>query len=89
MKISLFNYSMLWYTPRIYRRNSCPTRISLNPHTKLDFKHHPTRNISDKFTIIRDLCRFLQPGLIFSTIFGKKLDFPTANQKKYIKLQWV
>ena len=26
------------------------------------------RNMSDKFTIIRDLYRFLQPGLIFSML---------------------
>ena len=43
----------------------------------------PLRNISDKFTIIRDLCRFLQAGLISSTIFHKKLGFPTANHKIY------
>ena len=46
----------------------------------------PTRCISDKFSIIRDLCRFLQPGLISSTTFLKKLDFPTANYKRYINL---
>ena len=52
--------------------------ISLNPHTRLDFKHHGM-NISDKLTIIRNLCGFLQPGLISSTIFCRKLEFPTAN----------
>ena len=46
------------------------------------FSSIPTRNISDKFTIIKDLCRFLQPGLI-SSAFLKKLDFPTANHKRY------
>ena len=49
----------------------------------------PPRNISDKFTIIWDLCRFLQPGLISSTIFCKKLDFPTANHNRYKKLHWA
>ena len=41
----------------------------------------PTRNISDKFAIIRDLGRFLQPGLISSTTFLKKIDFHTANHR--------
>ena len=43
----------------------------------------------DKFTIIRDLSRFLQPGLISSSIFCKKLDFPTANHNRYIRLHWI
>ena len=41
----------------------------------------PAKNILDKFTIIRDLFKFLQPGLISSTIFRKKLDFPTVIHK--------
>ena len=64
----------------------------LNPHTKLDFSSDnpyfyciPPRNISDKFTIIRDLCRFLQPGLISSTTFDKKLGFPKANHMRIHK----
>ena len=39
--------------------------IFLNPHTRMDFKH-PTQGYF-KFTIIRDLCRSLQPGLTSST----------------------
>ena len=95
MKILLFNYSMFSYIspikslPHIYRRNSCQS-ISLNPQTRLDFSSIILpRNISDKFTIIWDLCRFLQPGLISSTIFCKKLDFPTVNHNRYIKLHWA
>ena len=67
--------------------------IFLNPYTRLDFSSDkpyfysiPSRNISDKFTIIRDLCKFLQPGLISSATFRKKLDFPTTNHKRYINL---
>ena len=46
----------------------------------LYFYSIPTRNILDKFTIIRDhLYRFLQAGLISSMTLLKKLDFPTAN----------
>ena len=41
--------------------------IFLNPHTRMYFKH-PTQ-IYFKFTITRDLCRFLQPGLTSCTIF--------------------
>ena len=59
--------------------------ISLNPHTILDFSSIILpRNISVKFTIIRDLCRFLQPGLISSSIFCKKLDFPSGAQCNYM-----
>ena len=65
--------------------------IFLNPHTKLGFSSDnpyfyciPPRNISDKFTIIRDLFRFLQPGLISSTIFDEKLGFPTGNLKRIL-----
>ena len=95
MKISLFNYSMLGYIspittslPHIYRRNSCPTHI-FKPTTHQTSSIIPPRNISDKFTIIWDLCRFLQPGLISSMIFCKKLDFPTVNHNRYIKLHWA
>ena len=51
--------------------------IILNPHTKLIFSSNnpyfysiPTKNITDKFTIIRDLCRFPQPGLISFPMIG-------------------
>ena len=95
MKIFLFNYSMLGYIspittslPHIYRRNSCPTHIFKPTHqTGLQASSH--RNISYKFITIWDLCRFLQPGLISSTIFCKKLDFPTVNHSRYIKLHWA
>ena len=62
--------------------------IFLNTHTKLDFRDFygtPNRNISDKFTIIKDLCRFLQPGLISSMTFDEKLCFSTANHKRIYK----
>ena len=62
--------------------------IFLNSHTKLNFSSDnpyfyciPPRNISDKFTIFKDLFRFLQPSLVFSTLFDKKLGFPTTNHK--------
>ena len=40
--------------------------IFLNLHAKLNnpyFYNMPPKNIIDKFIIISDLCRFLQPGL--------------------------
>ena len=54
----------------------------------MDFKH-PTQEYF-KFTIIRDLCRFLQPGITSSiTIFHKNLlDFPNANHTRYLNLLW-
>ena len=74
-------------------KNILEQPIFLNPHTKLDFSSDnayfcciPPRNISDKFTIIKDLCRFLQQDLIFSSTFDEKLRFPTANHKKIYKL---
>ena len=62
---------------------------SLNPHSKLtglQASSHPG-NIPEKFIIIWDLCRFLQPGpgLISSTIFCKKLDFLTVKHNRYVK----
>ena len=67
--------------------------IFLNPHTKLDFSSDkpyfyciPPRNISDKFTIIKDLCRFLQPGLISCTTFDEEQGFLTTNYERIYKL---
>ena len=64
-----------------------------SPHTKMDFtSDNPyfycirPGNISNKFTIIRDLCRFLPPDLISSMTFYDKLGFPTANHKKIYEL---
>ena len=36
----------------------------------------PPQNISDKFSTITDICRFLQPGLIPSATFGEKTKSP-------------
>ena len=54
--------------------------IILNPHTNLNFCSNnsyfysiPTKKITDKFTAIRDLCQFLQPGLISYARFKEKL----------------
>ena len=96
IKISLFNYSMLGYFSPI--TTSLPISIeeilvqtiSLNPHTRLDFKHHPTQEYFRQiYHYLGPFCRFLQPGLISSTIFCKKLDFPTVNHNRYIKLHWA
>ena len=91
IKISLFNCSMLGYISPIIA--SLPISIeeilvqpiSLNPHTRLDFKHHPTQEYFRQiYHYLGPFCRFLLPGLISSTIFCKKLDFPTASHKRYI-----
>ena len=91
---------MLQLLHSTYKNFSFPTAIEenldklifWNPHTKLDFtSDNPyfycisPRNISDKFTIIRDLSRFLQPDLFSSTTFNKKLGFPTASHKRIYK----
>ena len=97
MKISLFNYSLLGYIsrittplPHIYIEEILVRSISLNRHTRLDFKHHPTQEyFRQVYHYLGPFCRFLQPGLISSTIFCKKLDFPTVNHNRYIKLHWA
>ena len=42
-------------------------------------------NISEKLNTIRDLRRFLQPGLISCTTFDEKLGFLTANHERMYK----
>ena len=83
VKISLFNYSMMlgYISPittsllNIYR-NSCPTHISSNLHTRLDFKYHPTQEYFRQFyNYLGPFCRFLEPGLISSTIFCRNYIF--------------
>ena len=66
--------------------------LFLNPHTKLDFTSDnplfyriPPKNISDKLTIIRDICRFLQPGFISYNSFEEKLNLPNTNHHKVYK----
>ena len=96
MKISLFNYSMLGYIsvktaspPDIYRRNSCPTQIFKPTHrTGLHASSHPGI-FQTNLPLFGTFCRFLQPGpgLISSSIFCKKLNFPTINHNRYIKSQ--
>ena len=73
----------------IYKRNSCPTHIFKSKH-QVDFKHHPTQEYFRQIDhYLGTFCRFLLPGLISSTIFCKKLVFPTVNHKRYIKLHWA
>ena len=82
--LATYNQQQLLFPASIPIEEILHQPICLNPHTRLDFKY-PPRSISDKFTIIRDLCWFLQPGLLISyTLFRKKLDFPTVNHKRYI-----
>ena len=98
MKITLFNYSIPGYispnnnypTPKSIEE-VLDQPIFLNSQTKLDFSSDnpyfyclPPRNISDKFTLIGDVCRFLQTDLISSTIIHEKLAVPTANHKKIL-----
>ena len=51
----------------------------------MDFKHLTQEYF--KFTVIRDLFRFLQPGLIFCTIFHKNFTrFSYCQPYKIFKL---
>ena len=97
MKISLFNYSMLGYISpittslsHIYRRNSCPTHIFKRTH-QTGLSAHPTQEYFRQMINLPLLGTFVDPTttLITSTIFCKKLDFPTANHNRYIKLHWA
>ena len=68
----------------IYREN-LEQPIFLYPHTRMDFKHLTQEYF--KFTVIRDLFRFLQPGLIFCTIFHKNFTrFSYCQPYKIFKL---
>ena len=97
MKISLFNYAILGYIlpiktylPYIYRRRSCPMHIFKPTHQAWLVASSHRGIFQTNLPFIRDLCRFLQPGLISSTIFCKELDFTTAsiNHNRDIKLHW-
>ena len=61
--------------------------IILYSHAKLNFSSNPyfysipPKNITDKFTIIRNVCIFLQPGLISYTRFEKKSPFSLFHGK--------
>ena len=53
--------------------------VILNPHMKLNFSSNnpyfdciPLKNVTNEFTIIRELCRFFQLGLIYYTRFEEK-----------------
>ena len=66
--------------------------LFLNPLTKLPYNSDnpyfsclPPQNISAKFFTIRDICRFLQPGLISSETFREKLDLPNINHNNTYK----
>ena len=63
--------------------------LFLNPHTKINhnsdnpyFFSAPPKYIEDKFTIIRDIFRFLQPGFISYTSFEEKLNRPKEDSNK-------
>ena len=95
MKTSLFSYLMLDFISPI--ANSLHPRLGqtklLNSHTKWLFSSDnqyyygtPTRNTSDIFTLIRNLCRFLEPGQICSTKFDEKIVFLPPAIKEYINI---
>ena len=63
--------------------------LFLNPHTKINhssdnpyFFSVPPKYIEDKFIIIRDICRFLQPGFMSSNSFKEKLNRPKEDSNK-------
>ena len=65
--------------------------IHLSTYTKLDFSsNNPCFIVSDpkifQTTVIRNLCRFLQPGLISSMTFEEKLGLFNVNRKIIYKL---
>ena len=63
--------------------------LFLNPHTKINHSSNnpyffsvPPKYIEDKFIIIRDICRFLQPGFMSSNSFKDKLNRPKEDSNK-------
>ena len=96
MKISLFNNSMLGYilpitVKEILERNSTHIfKSTIQTDNLHSIASHPGIFQKNLLLIIRDLCRSLQPCIIFSTTFGEKLDFTTANHiKEYINFLWT
>ena len=94
VNLKIFRVVCCYNMRKICRQNRhgcwhrCVSPKSLNTHsslTGLQTSSHPG-NIPDKFIIIWDLCRFVQPGpgLISSTIFCKKLDFLTVKHNRYV-----
>ena len=70
-------------------RNSWTAHL-LSPYHTLNFSSNNSyyyrvlpKNITDKFTTIKDLCRFHQPGLFFYLRFEEKL-FHTHHNSKII-----
>ena len=93
MKISLFSYSMLGYIspittlPYIYRGNSCLTHIFKPTHqTGFEVSSH-LGIFQTNLPLFRNFLDFYNQ--FTSKIFCKKLDFPTANHNRYIKLHWT
>ena len=87
-KIILFK---LWYIGQYIcyckayqKRNS--KDVDFSPDNPF-FYFIPPRNISDKFTTIRYICRYFQPWQISSITCDKKLGFPTANHKGIYKVK--
>ena len=81
------------FPTRTSKKESLDQPIFLNLHPKLEFSaDNPyfycirPKNISDKYTIIKDLYRFLQPGLASSMTSDEKLRFPNVNPKRTCKL---
>ena len=80
MKISLFNYLHAWlhFTNNNFPTLTSVEEILdqpivLKPQNKLDvnsdnpyFYCIPPTNVSDKFTVNRDLCKFIRPGLLYN-----------------------
>ena len=81
------------FPTRTSKVESLDQPIFLNLHPKLEFSaDNPyfyciqPRDISDKYTIIKDFYRFLQPGLTSSMTSDEKLRFPNANPKEHVNL---
>ena len=82
-----FTYSKL---PDAYIEETREQPIILNLYIKLSFSSSnpyfyssPTKNITNKFTIIRDLCQFFELGLISYKRFGSY--FPMTGSAKLAK----
>lgn len=81
--LGCFHHQQIYYIEEIIEQP-----IFLNPHNKLNvgsntvyFHSIPPKHITDKFTIIKDLCIFLQPGLISHLRFEEKLGHIHLNPK--------
>ena len=84
--LQIFLFSYLFNAWLYFTNNNLNRRLSSSNHVPKATHQTKPKNFSDKFTSIRDRCRFLQTGPIYFMIFEKKLGLSNVNQERMYKL---